>query len=151
MECDFSSPRVAEVVSLCGDSSLPHLILQSGRAHPLTLQGGAHWPDFLCLLLDLCGATRIHLFLAKPRFPRAVVRVGRKKKSIRGHRASCDCSGGRGSDSIAFQTSLQVVGIFRLRRNAGLFLPMLQCALDFQVRGASKIPSENPQTSEIDD
>src|ERR1700757_2847625 len=111
MECDFSSPRVAEVVGLCGDSSLPHLILQSGGAHPLTLQGGTHWPDVLFYLLDLYGVTRIHLFLAKPRFPRAIVRVGRKKESIRGHRASYDNSGGRGSDSIAFQTSLQVVGI----------------------------------------
>ena len=31
---------MVEVVSLCGDSNFPHLILQGSGAHPLTLQGG---------------------------------------------------------------------------------------------------------------
>lgn len=76
VECDFSSPRVAEVDSLCGDSTFPRLIFRGGGAYIPICQGDAHRPDILCWLLDLCGVTRIHLFLAKPRFLRAVVRVG---------------------------------------------------------------------------
>src|SRR5580704_12204537 len=76
VECGFSSPRVAEVDSLCGDTTFPRLIF-SGGAYPPTYQGGAHRTDVLCWLLDLCGVTRIHLFLAKPRFLRPVVRVAR--------------------------------------------------------------------------